>query len=519
MALDQTLLDTPGSDEWWVKRLSGIIASRTYHIQRMQAWYAGEAPEPDLDAVKDANTRAAYKNLVRISRLNLASLLVDARLPRMRINGVRTGADNSEDGDDIVRDIIQAENLRTKLNYAWRDALVTGRGYIVRTTDGLLHSSVRNTACVTDAHGNVAAALTVYVDEMTQESVMLLARPGYVREARAKDLNASLPNVQRNVWAAPGDKVPNTWNLIPGSWDLSEPQSTGMDSVPVYEFSLDKGIISKHENTLLRINHMTLQRGVMFATQAFKQQGIENAPMYDENNNKIEYSADAFRLEPGALWTLPMGAKFWESSAVDVGPLQNAINSEIRELAAESRTPLFMVSPSDGGNSAESALTQREPLLFDIESLEDSFTATLKRMFSDALHAVGEGEDRADPAKMMIDWVDPRRASATERAASVATATGAGVPLAFALKKFGGFTPEEVEEATRESGLNKLVDTLTSQASAAESIANPYGAITPGQEEAPAQPDQKAIDTTVNLSPGGNRQQQELANAKRVGKE
>ena len=217
MALDQTLLDTPGSDEWWVKRLAGIIASRTYHIQRMMAWYAGDAPEPDLDAVKDANTRNAYKNLVRISRLNLASLLVDARLPRMRINGVRTGADNSEDGDDIVRDIIQAENLRTKLNYAWRDALVTGRGYIVRTTEGLMHSSVRNTACVTDAHGNVAAALTMYVDEMTQESVMLLARPGYVREARANDLNATLPNTRHNVWAAPGDKVPNTWNLIPGS--------------------------------------------------------------------------------------------------------------------------------------------------------------------------------------------------------------------------------------------------------------------------------------------------------------
>lgn len=507
MLISNDLIGEPGSDAWWMNRLGTIMSARTPHVYRMLEWYFGNAPMPDLDAMVDDKTAAVYKRLVRLSRMNLASLLVDARLPRMRLSGARTTADDSPNGDDVVAELLREQNLNVKLRLAWRDALVTGKGYIVSTVGGMMHSSPLNTVCVTDSFGNVAAAMTAYVDEMTQENVLLLARPGYVREARSSTGMCVLPNAIYEAKTG-GEFKPGmfakedatAWSMLADRWDLGEPSPTGTEGVPVYEFAYDRGLLKKHEASMLRINQILLQRSVIFATQAFKQQIILDAPLTDADGNPIDYSKVQLDNAPGSLWFLPQGAKFWESSTADTSPMQEALQDELRNLAGESRTPLFMLSSDSVNASSEGASAQRELLAFDIEELEDLFTETLKRLISDALIARGETE-RADRAQMRIEWVDPRRPSQLERATAIAAATGAGIPLDTALRKFGGFTPDEVEETMREVGVGKLIDTLSSNVAPLE---NPYPAVSPGQEEAPAS-GTEVVDTAVNFSPDANR--------------
>lgn len=463
----------PGSDEWFLSALGEELAERACFVTKMFAWYEGDAPLPVPDSEQNKDN-PEFKRMREHSRLNIAPLIVESRLPRMRVNSVQTAVDDSPDGDDIVREIIQTQDLRSKLRLAFRDALVTGRGYLVATVDGIMHSSPYNTVAMKDAFGNIIAALTVYVDIEKQQNVMLLARPGYTREARSES-RFSLPNtINKNIDGSPY----NTWVWVGSNWELGERQETGLDRIPIYEFDLGKGILAKHVPTLMRINHTIFQSQFLFASQAFRQRGIIGAPMTDDMGKEIDYSPELFTTAPDALWMLPEGSQLWESGQADMNPILNSITSDVRRLAVESKTPLFMISPDDANGSATGATLQGEILAFDIEELEDIFTATLKRLFSDTLVSLGE-EERADPTQMVIDWVNPRRPSLTEIAASIQQIVSVGVPLKFALKKVWGLSPEEVEEIMREVSVNKLLDSVAAQGNQSEE---------PSEEEPPEPP-------------------------------
>lgn len=449
----------PGSDEWFAAVLVRRLQERLPHVQAMRNWYVGDAPFPYPDD-PDANKKEvaeSWRALQEAARMNVASVLVDARVPRMRVNGVQLIDDGSDSADEKIASFIQRSNFRSKASDAFRDALICGAGYLVLTEDGLMNSSPETTICQRDAHGKVIAALSVWVDIEKNEKVVNLARPGYSRRMRKKlSTTTTSPNNIPELNIA-------SLSLSAKGWEWDEKIDTGLDDVPVYEFALDSGIISKYLPTLKRINHTLLQCGILVATQAFKQRGIIGAPTYDEDGNEIQYAPDMFKLSPGALWMLGEGTQMWESGAVDITPVRLLVKDSIEELAIESKTPLFLNTPDGASGSAEGSATQREGLAFDIEHIEDMFTASLQQLFADAMQIEGE-EDRAEASRLMIDWVNPRRASAAERATAVQIATSAGVPLTVALRKFGGFSADEVAEVSEAEGFGALRDLVVQNA-------------------------------------------------------
>ena len=207
-----------------------------------------------------------------------------------------------------------------------------------------------------------------------------------------------------------------------------------------------------------------------------------------------------FETAPDALLMLPDGVDIWESSATDLNPIRNVVLDNIKILAAESKTPLYILSPESSTSSAEGASMQNEPLIFDIESLEMRITSTLRRLFADAMLARGDSE-RADATKINIDWVNPKRPSDVERMSAVQLATSAGVPLTVALRKFGGFSALDIAEVERVQGNQALRDLVVANATAQQNLARQeQEEPTPGTEE----PDPKNRQVLNNTSPEAN---------------
>lgn len=164
------------TDMEYVNYLYSQLRQRHDHVVTMDKWYKGCAPVPTTDnAGTSASVQRAWENLQRLSRINAASLLVDSRLPRISIHSVQSAADSSADGDDEIESFMQESDFRLKLTEALRDALISGKGYLALTEDGLMHLPPTHTYCDQDAAGNTTAALAMYVSPDRKHKVMLLS--------------------------------------------------------------------------------------------------------------------------------------------------------------------------------------------------------------------------------------------------------------------------------------------------------------------------------------------------------
>ena len=428
--MDKRLVQTPGSDEWWLARLGKKLAEQYCRVDRAEAWLAGRPPLPVPD-----NEKPGFERMQRIANVNLAELLVEARLHRMRLLGAVTKVDNSANGDDKVAEIFREQDLKRKFHDLFRYALGHHAGYAVIAGDGEIRVMDGKHAVVEkDASGRVVAGLTVYRDSVRERDVMILVREDYCRYAYRESAASMLPS-QR------------FWFLSADSWVWGETVPVTLGRVPIYELTVpgDKSIIERHEPVLERINHGILQRMILIAMQAFRQRALKNVPTDEETGEAVDLDG-LFESSPDALWSLPEGVEIWESGQADLTPVLQAVKHDLQYLAVASKTPLYMISPDDANGSAEGASAQRESLIFDIEALIDSFEGTLKRLLSDVLIMKGEPE-RADLSGFSLIWANPRRATIQEQAQSALTAKQAGLPTRFVLSKYFEFSPDEVEEA------------------------------------------------------------------------
>ncbi len=444
--MDRNALGTPGTDEWWIKRLFDKLARQGKEAAELRSWDAGEPPIPVPD-----NQKPNWERLQRIASVNLARLLVDARLHRLILRGASTVVDNSPNGDDVLAAEFARQDAQRKFAQAFRHALAEGRGFIMLTGEGGIRvSDAMHAAVEHDADGNVVAALSIYRDDAADRDVAILARPGYFRVAY-KPGSSILPSARM-------------WIMSPESWDFAAPQPSGLEFVPAYELTPPGGsIIKAHLRSLERINHGILQRMVIIAMQAFRQRGLKGAPDRDpETGEKIDYDG-AFESAPDALWLLPEGVEVWESGQAEMTPVLTAVRDDIKFLAAESKTPLFMISPDDANGSAEGASTMREVLIFDVEAIQAAFAAPLKRILSDLLTIRGETE-RADLTGIRLVWANPRRSSISERAQAALAAQQAGIPFRLNMEKFAELEPDEVDAAIRD----RADDVFAQAASAGE---------------------------------------------------
>ena len=164
-----------------------------------------------------------------------------------------------------------------------------------------------------------------------------------------------------------------------------------------------QGEIVPHLPTLLRINQGIFDRMCITMMQAFKQRAIKGIKrtVYTEDDpqvraglknvgDDIDYGS-LFKAGPMALWMLPPDCEVWESSVTDIRPLVEAESSDIKHLAAATRTPLDILSPDVAGSAAGANL-KGDGLILKVKSLNRLANATFTLAVKMALVLDGHEE-------------------------------------------------------------------------------------------------------------------------------
>lgn len=439
-------ITTPDSVGWWLARLNKKLQEARPGFQLLDDYYTGVAPVP---TTATRAVRQAYQRLMRMSRTNFAELVVEALRERVSPNGFRTGAAGDELDDKVAWGMWQANALDADF------ALITSACFSMGVSYGMV--------------GDVDEELGVPV--MTPEDprqVITEADPVRRRKAIAGLKTWCEDGLDIAYLYLPGEvyrfvKHANDANYGVASYELDAGvMRLAAPIVPIVRFACRpdmyghaRGEFEPHIGILDRINYTVLSRLEIATLQAFKQRAIKGLPNRDRDGDEIDYDS-MFSADPGAMWLLPDTAEMWESGAVDLNPIRQAIRDDVQDLAAVTRTPLFYLSPDAANGSAEGASLAREGLVFKAKDRLSQLGESVEQWMSYAFLVAGD-EQRARRADMQIQWSPPERLTLSERYDAASKAQAAGVPWRTVMQSVLQFSPQEIERMEAERAADALL--------------------------------------------------------------
>ncbi|MBN9209345.1 MAG: hypothetical protein J0H96_11865 [Microbacterium ginsengisoli] len=440
---------TPGTDDWWLMQLASDFGADLPRLHELKSHFDGTNALPD-DV--DAGVRVAYQRFLRLSRLNMAELIVTARTNRMKPLGFRTAAPGDDIGDAAAWTMWKRNGMKVGARDFTIDAGIYGSAYLTTTGPSTPDPSaqpliIRSNGFTTVTRQSVLspmlaeAALTVGWDLISGADVLTLFRPGYMRQAVRGARTSSVPS-NGTVWS-PG----RGW-----SW-VSDPIPLGYTAdVPVFRLAGqgDKGMFEKHIDSLQRISTTIRERLTITAMQAFRQRAIKGdlPDVYPPDDlragQKINYE-EIFRAGPAALWRLPTGLDLWESTPTDISAILTATKDDTRHLAAATSTPLYILSPDAANGSAEGASLAREALTFSVEDWIDRAEIPITRALGTGFAAQGDPV-RAAVGDIEIIWAPADRSSIIERSMAASQAKTGGLSQRMINEKIFQLTPSEMQQ-------------------------------------------------------------------------
>lgn len=464
MTIDTERRDSPG---WWLNRLATELHNRrSGRDGRGNIWtrrgVRSSRQRPPLMLLDDylrgdpplrddihSGWAAAFRQYLRVGRLNVAPMLVSAPANRMGIRDFRTAAASDELGDAEARKLMRHNDLRLKVREVHDQALGLGDGYAMvtppdRTRPWSLITAESPLHCITaedPMSGRTIAALKMFRDDWDATDWAYLFLPGELWVARA--------DVASSTLFRPSFTLSSQWR-----WDEDR-----FDDVPGERVAIERlrnkdgrSEIEGHLNHLDRINDKVFGEWWLGKLQAHRQRAIErpkdgeddtyfdeqqqdptpegewvSGPTVTGQDSDHGYSDDELAKiltsSPDSLWDLPPGAKLWESTPTDVQGAVNSIKSELMWLAATSFNPLHSITPDAAEGSAEGATLQREEHVYKIEDRRDRANGFWARVLAMAFEFQGDRE-RADVTAIDAIWAPIERYSLQERTTAARAVKG-----------------------------------------------------------------------------------------------
>ena len=446
------MIDTsaPLSPGWWLTTLAYNMQLRSSRLELLNSYLTGNAPLPE----GAAGLREAFQQFQRKARINPSELIVEAVQERMTVSGFRIG-----DAEELSKDanrIWSYNELDTYSSDVHGDMLGLTGGYaIVGPPDDsgipvITHEDPRLVITSPDPKhpSRQRAALKLFRDDITGKDTAYLYLPGVVYVAQRDNGRANeplLPDISGFDWV-PG-MAPMRW---PSGFE---------DVVPVVFWPNKNGVaeFERHTDTIDRINYVVLQRLVIIAMQAYRQRALKGSnnlpeveidadgnPVLDSKGDPIPIDLGAImKPGPGSLWLLPEGVDLWESQSTDFTQVLAAAKDDYRSLAAETRTPIYMLMPDGANQSAEGASAAREQLVYKASDRIKRASYGWNQAMTLALRFAGVTANVVD---MNTLWLPPERLSLAERADAASKLTAAGVPWKTIMTDIMQFPEGKVEE-------------------------------------------------------------------------
>lgn len=465
--------DQPGTPAWWFERLLrefdapvprrwnpdiGSYAdpadrdSRRDRLERLWAYNIGRAPLPEVAA----GYTDVFRAVMRKARSNYAGMCVSALTNRMALNGISTSVDNVG-GDDLAEQIGEVSNLDAEMQDFFAYLFVMGEAYAMTvapvkgSASAPMIKALDPRICVGDLDPSNPQVLRAFLmlghDSMFGEDKATLFLPG--RAYRLKKRASPYGGVSFAKWQWDGEPEP-----IEGIDELG--------GIPVVRVDNKDGLgeFEAHLDLLDRINDTTLQRIVITWYQSFRQRAIKGDLEGDSDDDapmSFEEFKQLFSADPGALWRVPAGVEFWESSQADLTPITNAKRDDVHEFAAVTTTPLHLISPDSANQTAEGASLVREGINHKVKDRRARVAPKVKLLFRMAFAFAGQPERGAS---IKLDWGALENNSLADKGSATSQAKGV-LSHKRILTDIWGMTPTEAEENITELAAEQILAAAT----------------------------------------------------------
>lgn len=470
-----------GSPAWWFDKLMAGFESplpkkwrpadcdpepidsdnRRERLERLWAYHTGRPPLPQVAA----EYTEVFRAVMRKARSNYAGMCIAALLNRMSLTSVATGKDSTGD-DDLFTQIAEVSNWEAMIQDLFTYLFVMAETYAMVVparpgTGGVpMISALDPRNCIGDINPDnpqiLRAAMVRSFDGTygTEHAVLFL--PGRAFHG------------VRDVIGAFGQAISGKWvwdNKRGGADGESVEGIDAFGGIPVVRIDNAEGMgeFEPHIDVLDRINDTTLQRIVIAWYQAFKQRAIIGDLEGDTDDAEpmtLEEFRDIFSADPGSLWKVPEGVKFWESDQADLTPIITAKRDDVKEFAAVTFTPLHLITPDAANQSAEGASLVREGINHKVGDRRSRVTPKLKMVLRMAFAMAGDPE-RGNVIK--LNWGPLENNSLADKGSATAQAKGV-LSLRTILIDIWGMTPTEAEENITQLSAEQLLAVTTALA-------------------------------------------------------
>lgn len=480
------LLDaqTSGSPEWWLLRLGNRLNDQREWLEKLRAYYLGNHPLPDVHE----KTREAYRAFQYKARTNYTGLVVETLRERLKVVGFRAGGGGTTTTDDATLRIWQANKMDAKSIIAHRQPLIYGRGYVTigqkstgadpdyDTPSPIIITTEDTRQVIHESHpadsGDIRCVLKNWFDEVDgchHAVVYLPDSTHYFVSQHSDDNTAEQARWDPKHWdidysdESPDGYVDNTIGIVPVVPFINRPMGEAE------EYGL--GEFADVTDVQDRINGVILDRLVISRMQAYRQRWAKGIQLENEDGTAEE------PFVPGAdlLWAVEdPEAQFGDFAATDLTPLLRAVEADVRDLAAITRTPPHYLVGQIVNASGDALKAAETGLVSKALDRQVQFGEAWEQVMRVA--AIYEGRDF--PADAEVIWADPESRSMAELADASVKKAAAGVPWRQRMVDLG-YTPPEIQRMEAERTTDALL---------AQPMVPPQPKAQPGQPQGQAPP-------------------------------
>ena len=485
MPFDVTTPETPG---WWLVRLVARLQAERPAIDLLDRYYRGEHPLP----VSEESTSDAFNTFQKLSRSNYLALVVEAALERMRVVGFRAGPEDKA-GDKASSALWQAARLDADQVLVHRTMLSLRRAYVIvgphpRKRGKVLVTAEHPSQVITESYPEdpreVRAALKMYDDPITGLVMAYVYLPDGVYRFRSRRKATGRHDPTFYTASALAE-----WEVLPTQQNPTAPE------VPVVEFanrpSITGRAVAEFEDVIdiqNRINQTLLHRLVAEKFGAFRQTAVLNLE-FDEDDDGNPVAPD-LPSDPGVAWLLQgENLSMWQSAQTSTKDILSGVESDIRDLAAITRTPPHYLLNSIVNASGDALKSAETGLVAKVREHTGQAGESWEQVIHLA-HVIAGTPDAPDVATLETIWADPESRSLSELYDAAVKATSAGVPWRSVMEMLGK-TPQEIDRMESDRMSDAMVASLMGPQAPAESPQTPAGAT----ENAPGTPDTGGDET------------------------
>lgn len=423
----------PGEPLWWLDRLWDELQERRKYAEMVRDYYCGDHPLADItDKARDA-----FRRLLRQARSNYVGLVVDATAERIQVDGVRIG--EQREGDAEAWRIWQANNLDADADLLITEAVKVGRAFVLvapNPTDAstpIVTAEDCTQAIVAYKPGSRrerAAGLKVWEDDWTGDLMATVYLPDglYKYEApKPQQGTGGKPRwVQRSVegeaWPAP-----NPLGVVPLIEMQNRPDLLG-------------GCMSEIEDVLDiqdRINKTLIDRMMAQEFAAFRQRWMTGYEVpVDESGQPVE----PFKAAVDRLWVIEdENVKVGEFGATDLGPYLNAVEADVKDMAARTRTPSQYLLGAMVNISGDALKAAESGLVSKVRQRQRPFGEAIEEVVR--LYLQAAGDDR-DLSAIEVIWHNPEFRTEGELVDALVKMSTLGVPREALWERWGASQTE-----------------------------------------------------------------------------